>query len=188
MLHEVATGTRAFARGSAAETMAAILKEDPPAVDGDPELDRIIQRCVAKHAAQRMQTATEVGAALRALDATRDSAARALVASTPDQRFQPVMPAATPSDAQLATMLVTRHRGKIGAATTAVVLLAITLYAAMRPRSQPTPVAPGAQAVSFTRLTTQAGVESLPSMSPDGKWLVYQIGPRPATMTFTFKA
>ena len=120
VLHEAATGTRAFARGSAAETMAAILKEDPPAVESDPELDRIIQRCVAKNAAERVQTATEVGAALRALDATRDRGARALVASTPDQRSQPVVPAATPSDAQLATMLVTRHRGKIGAAATAV--------------------------------------------------------------------
>jgi serine/threonine protein kinase len=40
VLYEAATGTRAFARGSAAETMAAILTEEPPAIESDPELAR----------------------------------------------------------------------------------------------------------------------------------------------------
>jgi serine/threonine protein kinase len=64
VLYEAISGRRAFARPSAAETMAAILKDEPAPFDGQLELDRIIRRCLAKDAKQRFQTAREVGAAL----------------------------------------------------------------------------------------------------------------------------
>jgi TolB-like protein/Tfp pilus assembly protein PilF/predicted Ser/Thr protein kinase len=64
LLYEAICGRPAFARSSAAETMAAILKDEPGQFDGEPELDRIIRRCLAKDAKQRFQTAREVGAAL----------------------------------------------------------------------------------------------------------------------------
>ena len=64
LLYEAITGRRAFARPSAAETMAAILKDEPARLDSQPELDSIVRRCLAKDARQRFQTAREVGAAL----------------------------------------------------------------------------------------------------------------------------
>ena len=64
LLYEAISGRRVFARPSAAETMAAILKDDPAPLDSRPELDRIIRRCLAKDAQQRFQTAREVAAAL----------------------------------------------------------------------------------------------------------------------------
>ena len=64
LLYEAISGRRVFARPSAAETMSAILKDDPPPLDSRPELDRIIRRCLAKDAQQRFQTAREVAAVL----------------------------------------------------------------------------------------------------------------------------
>jgi TolB-like protein/Tfp pilus assembly protein PilF len=64
LLYEAISGRRVFARPSAAETMAAILKDDPAPLDSRPELDRIIRRCLAKDAQRRFQTAREVAAAL----------------------------------------------------------------------------------------------------------------------------
>jgi len=64
LLYEAISGRRVFARPSAAETMAAILKDDPPPLASRPELDRIIRRCLEKDTRQRFQTAREVVAAL----------------------------------------------------------------------------------------------------------------------------
>ena len=64
LLYEAISGRRVFARPSAAETMSAILKDDPAPLDSRPELDRIIRRCLAKDAQQRFQTAREVAAVL----------------------------------------------------------------------------------------------------------------------------
>src|SRR5262249_28341407 len=64
VLYEAITGHRAFARPSAAETMAAILTEEPPQLEGSGELERIVRRCLAKDARARFATAQEVGGAL----------------------------------------------------------------------------------------------------------------------------
>jgi serine/threonine protein kinase len=71
LLYEAATGTRAFARSSPAETIAAILKEEPPAIEGDRELDAVVRRCLVKDVEGRAQTAHKVGVALRAIALTR---------------------------------------------------------------------------------------------------------------------
>jgi serine/threonine protein kinase len=73
LLYEAATGTRAFSRSSPAETIAAILKEELPAIEGDPELDIVIRRCLVKDVRGRAQTANELAAALRALALTRST-------------------------------------------------------------------------------------------------------------------
>jgi eukaryotic-like serine/threonine-protein kinase len=170
VLYEAATGTRAFARGSAAETMAAILKEDPPALESDPELDRIIRWCIVKDADQRAQTAIDVAAALRAVHATSDTAARGHARSTAGQLFPSGVPSPTPSDAQLATMLVTRRRAVIGMAAAAVVLLAFGVYTALRPRGRPAAIP--LEDLQIVQLTTNGRAER-PAISPDGKYVAY---------------
>src|SRR5215467_11679350 len=60
VMYEMVTGRRAFAGGSQASTIAAILKEDPKppreAVPGvPPELERIINRALRKDPARRFQ-------------------------------------------------------------------------------------------------------------------------------------
>jgi serine/threonine protein kinase len=58
LLYEMATGKRAFARGSAVQTLAAIMQEEPDAVGSiNPQvpvpLRWIIERCLAKDPEER---------------------------------------------------------------------------------------------------------------------------------------
>jgi Tol biopolymer transport system component len=69
VLYEMLSGTRAFARDTAAETMTAILKDEPPdlmatGLQISPVLDRIVRRCVEKEPEQRFQSAKDLGFAL----------------------------------------------------------------------------------------------------------------------------
>ena len=70
VLYEMVTGQRAFARLTAAETMAAILQGEPPEIaasvkDLPHELMRVIRRCLEKGPAERFQSARDLGFALR---------------------------------------------------------------------------------------------------------------------------
>jgi eukaryotic-like serine/threonine-protein kinase len=72
ILHEMLTGERPFRGVSAAETMSAILTQDPPelppAVSAEgPGLARLIHRCLEKQIQQRFQSASDLSFALEAL-------------------------------------------------------------------------------------------------------------------------
>jgi TolB-like protein/Tfp pilus assembly protein PilF len=72
VLHEALTGKRAFYRPTAAETLAAILKERPALPSAfDPlvpyDVDRVVARCLEKHPHDRFQDMTQLVAALRGL-------------------------------------------------------------------------------------------------------------------------
>ncbi len=72
ILYEMLTGKPAFRKATSADTMSAILNEDPPAVSQvatgvPPGLQRIVNRCLAKNPAQRLQHATDLEFALEAL-------------------------------------------------------------------------------------------------------------------------
>jgi len=65
VLYEMLTGQRAFARVTAADTMSAILKEDPPEVttlqpDVPPPLAQVVNHCLEKHPAERFQSARDL--------------------------------------------------------------------------------------------------------------------------------
>src|SRR5580698_2713591 len=89
VLYEMTSGQRAFRRDTAAETMTAILREDPPDLaDGirlvSPALDRIVRRCMEKQPEQRFQSAQDLAFALGALSGTDVSGtARAAAAPRP---------------------------------------------------------------------------------------------------------
>src|SRR5438552_8467120 len=72
VLYEMLTGKRAFAGESVADTMSAILNNDPPELsitnsNLSPALDRIIRRCLEKHPDERFQSASDVGYAIEVL-------------------------------------------------------------------------------------------------------------------------
>ena len=69
LLAEALTGRRPFARPTAAETMAAILRDDPPTMGAEVpfELERVVRRCLEKQEADRFESARELAAALRAV-------------------------------------------------------------------------------------------------------------------------
>jgi TolB-like protein/Tfp pilus assembly protein PilF len=71
VLYEMVTGRRAFQRETAAETMTAILHDEPPepATSGQlvpGEVGRIIRQCLVKTANQRPQSARDLALGLRA--------------------------------------------------------------------------------------------------------------------------
>ena len=81
ILYEMLTGNRAFRKGTSAETMTAILNEDPPGVSqlvplAPPGLQRVVHRCLEKNPEQRFQSASDLAFALEALsDSSAISAA-----------------------------------------------------------------------------------------------------------------
>src|SRR5580692_10549477 len=80
ILYEMLSGQRAFKRDTSAETMTAILKEEPPELTRtnpsiSPGLERIVHRCLEKEPAQRFQSASDLGFAIEALSGTTKSVA-----------------------------------------------------------------------------------------------------------------
>jgi len=85
VLYEMLSGKRAFHKPTSAETMAAIMNEDPPAITQagqtvSPALQRVVQRCLEKSPEQRFQSASDLAFALEALS---DSGSAATSSMTP---------------------------------------------------------------------------------------------------------
>jgi serine/threonine protein kinase/Tol biopolymer transport system component len=75
ILYEMLSGKRAFHGGSAAETMSAILKEDPPDLSATsrtiaPALERVVHHCLEKSPEERFQSARDLAFDLQALSGT----------------------------------------------------------------------------------------------------------------------
>src|SRR5262249_29596596 len=87
MLHEMLSGQRAFQRETAAQTMTAILQDDPPdlprSVPGG--VREVVLHCLEKNAANRFQSARDCGFALHAFAKgdSQSDAAMALAVSDP---------------------------------------------------------------------------------------------------------
>ena len=154
VLYEMTTGHRAFMGRSKISTLAAILQGDPKSAaefrEGLPrDLARIIERCLRKDPAWRYQSAADLKISLCDLQREIASGASPLALSA-----KPAKP---------------KRRG-IGFAAAAVLGLAFGaiggwwLAAPRATRSAPAEVKP---------LTTYAGNESEPALSPDGKQIAF---------------
>jgi len=78
ILYEMLTGQRAFQQETMAETMSAILKEEPKELtesnpNVNPALERIVRRCLEKKAERRFQSTSDLGFALESLTAATSS-------------------------------------------------------------------------------------------------------------------
>jgi Tol biopolymer transport system component len=83
ILYEMLAGKRAFHRSTSAETMTAILNDDPPSISqivqaASPGLQRVIHRCLEKNSEQRFQSASDLAFALEALSDSGSAPAVAL--------------------------------------------------------------------------------------------------------------
>jgi len=88
VLYEMVTGRRAFMGKSATDTMAAILRDEAPAVadsgkPSSPDLDRLIERCLAKNPAQRFHSARDLAFALRSLSSSQTVGQKPVASSAP---------------------------------------------------------------------------------------------------------
>jgi serine/threonine-protein kinase len=64
VLYEMLAGSRAFAGTTTVQVLNAVLRSDPPPLEGAPALDRVARRCLQKDPAHRFQTIADVKAAL----------------------------------------------------------------------------------------------------------------------------
>ncbi|MFY9844467.1 MAG: protein kinase [Terriglobales bacterium] len=88
VLYEMLYGVRAFRRNTAAETMTAVLKDDPPELSSSarqvsPTLERIVRRCLEKSPDQRFQSARDLSFALSAFSGSETSSAARTATATP---------------------------------------------------------------------------------------------------------
>ena len=75
ILYEALSGSRAFHRDTAAETMSAILREDPPDLSAtnksvQPGLERVVRHCLEKNPEERFHSAHDLAFDLEALSGT----------------------------------------------------------------------------------------------------------------------
>jgi Tol biopolymer transport system component len=95
VLYEMLSGVRAFRRDTPAETMTAVLKDDPPELSDpvrlvSPALERIVRRCLEKNPEQRFQSARDLSFALGALSGTEASGVTRATAAVPHR--MPLLP------------------------------------------------------------------------------------------------
>ena len=81
ILYEMVSGKRAFHRDTAADTMSAILKEDPADLSEtnrnvSPALERIVQHCLEKNPEQRFHSASDIAFDLEHLTGVSGTSAR----------------------------------------------------------------------------------------------------------------
>ena len=148
ILFELATGRRPFKGDTSVAVLASILRDAAPAVnDLNPGLPdafaRVVRRCLAKDPAKRYQTAVDLR---NDID-------------------------------ELHHEVAGRRRGArrwLAGVGVAAVLAAIA-GAALVPRwfERGQRQAPAAVDATFTQLTSQSELEQFPSLSPDGRWVVF---------------
>ncbi len=157
VLYEMLSGRRAFQHDTAAETMTAIMKQDPPELTGSraeisPALDRIVRHCLEKNPAERFQSARDVAFALEALSGSNVSGP-----SVPVDTDRPLV-------------------GRRPAVVTAVVVLAALalgwIAGAMSGRFSEAPAASVAE-VTYQPVTFDEGFVFAARFAPDGRTIVY---------------
>jgi Tol biopolymer transport system component len=157
MLYEMATGERPFKGDSNVSTLSAILRDTPkPVSDINPglprELTKIIRRALTKDPEHRFQSAKDLRNELEELKQDADSG----------ELSAAVAPGAG-SRKRAGAMWLWAGAGAL------LVAAAWVGFSALQPGQS----ASAPPAVSFTQITSATGTETNPSLSPDGKWVVY---------------
>src|SRR6266700_2079569 len=87
ILYEMLSGRRAFHGESAADTMSAILKEDPPDLSDtnqnvSPALERLVNHCLEKDPESRFHSASDLAFALEAISGASGASHQTIAAMT----------------------------------------------------------------------------------------------------------
>jgi Tol biopolymer transport system component len=146
VLYEMLTGKRAFKRETSAETMTAILREEPPELNdtgwqGPLALQRILLRCLEKNVERRFQSASDLAFAIESLSGT----------STAKSVPQPLS-----------------RRAWLPWIIAGAVLVGAAVWEGVRPAAAP--VNPLEKA-HFSRVTDFDSVEA--AISPDGRFVAF---------------
>ena len=146
VLYEMLTGRRAFKRETTAETMTAILREEPPELNdtgwqGPLALQRILVRCLEKNVERRFQSASDLAFAIESLSGT--STAKSVPQPKSRRTWLPWVIAAA-------------------------LLVGTAFWEMVRPAAAP---ANPLEKAHFTRVTDFESVEA--AISPDGRFVAF---------------
>jgi len=152
----MATGSRPFTGDTSISIISSIVKDTPKSVTEmnaalPRELGRIVRRALAKDPERRYQTAKDLRNDLAELQQDLSSGSLQAVAGSTTPRSYPWRGATI---------------GTLGVAIMAVGYVVWRWQASNRPAA--------ARSVTFEQLTSQRGIKRYPSLSPDGKWVVYE--------------
>ena len=164
VLYEMFAGAHPFRGPTAAATFDALLNREPPAPvisnpDMSPELERIIARALEKDRELRYQTASDLRAELKRWQRTLDSSPTS----------------STPSRSRTSRLGHETRLGRVmkpALALGALLVIAALGFVAVR-RLRPQVNTVPLRNLTFAQLTDQPGTELFPSLSPDGKSVVY---------------
>jgi serine/threonine protein kinase len=199
VIYEMTTMQKPFDGETPSDVLAAILKSDPPPIshfapDAPPELTRIVTKALQKDREERYQVVKDLLLDLRSLVQDLEFQQRLKQTSTPDEEFAvatervsiktPTAGArqrtgevaeASPtliSHAALSSMIVPRRWPTVAL----VALLAISgifgVYKLAARFSRKVPVKPPV-AGNIARLTLWSGLDTQPTLSPDGNSVAY---------------
>jgi serine/threonine protein kinase/Tol biopolymer transport system component len=148
VLYEMLAGVSPFRRDTVADTISAILNDEPPELSParvTPALDRIVKHCLEKKPEDRFQHARDLLFSLQTA-------------------LQPSAPGATQSRHRLTTRGVVA----LGAIVAAVAAGGGYLAGSRNARPDATPASHG-----IRRITELPGLEEFPSISPDGRSVAF---------------
>lgn len=147
--YEMISGKRAFQRTTSADTMSAILKEEPEELSSGrnlpPPLGRIVHRCLEKDPAERFQSARDLAFNLDMLSRDESGPTPAIANTKHSRKILPVLVLA------------------------AIVVAALAGFFAARSAIRGEDRKP----VALRRLTDFVGMEEFPALSPDGKSVAF---------------
>jgi serine/threonine protein kinase/Tol biopolymer transport system component len=149
LLYEMIAGRRPFAGATLGEAIAATLRDEPPELSEanakvNPQLEKIVRRCLEKKPERRFQSARDLAFALEALSGI----------SAPNAVAQAVAPV--------------RSRRRLWLLPAAALLIAAVALAAFFAGKRAEKTAP-----EFQRLTFRRGAIGAARFAPDGQTIIY---------------
>jgi serine/threonine protein kinase len=150
ILYEMVSGKRAFCRKTTADTMSAILKEDPPDLTGSrqnisPALEQIVRHCLEKNPQERFQSAHDVAFNLELLSRSSGSSTSLPRIPATAERWRSV---------------------RLGLTILALLAASIGFFIVGRRTNSTAPP-------KFQQLTFQRGRVMRARFSPDGQTIIY---------------
>ncbi|HVS81530.1 MAG TPA: protein kinase [Pyrinomonadaceae bacterium] len=157
ILYEMLSGRRAFHGDSGADTMSAILREDPPDLSETnknvtPALERVVRHCLEKNPEERFHSASDLAFAIEALSGSMATSSQTLAMSTLAPRW-------------------IKTRELISWSIAAILLLAVIGFSVAYFHRAPA----DGQAIRFFVSPTEQTAFSSSVVSPDGRHMVIQV-------------
>lgn len=156
ILYEMLTGKRAFQRDSAADSMSAILKEDPQELSGlnaniPPSLERVVRHCLEKNPEERFQSARDLAFDLEMISDTSGTSPTSTTTAAPSRKaFR-----------------------RIGAILLLVASLAAAYFVGRQSGFKTDEKSVVVSETGFKRLTFRRGYVSAARFAPDGQSVIY---------------